>query len=447
MKINLGRLIAGLGIVLGVCALIVVGSVLRFRGSDQICRGVRVAGIDVGGMSKAQASDIVQNWAKKQANRKITLVALDRRWSGSQADMGVRVDWPASINKAFAVGRGPFLSSTICVLTPNGGCKTITPQYLVDPSRLQKTLHKVAGVVNAPHKDATLRVVDSHLQIQQDNIGLKLDEEASLAAVSQAVKKGENLIRLSVVPDPPDVTAKDAASIDTLLASFSTPFNKGKVARTHNLTLASNAINGIILKPGGVFSYNDSVGPRLVGRGYRSAQIFVRGKLEDGIGGGICQVSSTLFNAALMAGMTIIERSPHSQVVPYVAPGRDATVAYGYTDFRFENSAKNPIGIITSIEGSRLVVRLYGSASDKKEVTVTTNVLKRSSAGTKTVVDESLPEGQKKVIEQGAGGLQIVLYRKLKRIDGSDIIDTFKSTYRAQTTLYAVGPTPQTAAE
>jgi vancomycin resistance protein YoaR len=445
---KLARLALGLGVGIVVCALVVVALAVRFRTSATICRGVSIATVDVGGLSKDQASSAVQNWAREQASKNITLVALDRRWSGALSDMGVRIDWQPSIEQAYSLGRNDFsLNSIICALTSGGTGKSIAPRVLIDHSRLEKTLHKVAQAVNAPHKDARLKIVDSKLEIQQDVVGLQLDEKAALKAVSKGVQSGQSLIRLPVIPDHPEVTAKDAASINTVLASFSTPFNRGKVGRTHNLTLAAQSIDGIILKPGGVFSMNDTVGPRLAGRGYRIAQIYVQGKLEDGLGGGVCQVSSTLFNAALLAGLTIKERAPHSLVVPYVTPGRDATVAYGQTDFRFQNSAEHPIGIIANAQGSRLVIQIYGSASDKKEVSLSTSVVNRTAAGTKTIIDASLPEGHKQVVTKGSGGLQVVLHRKVKTADGADVSDSFKSTYRPLATLYAVGPTHEPTAE
>ena len=421
---------------------------LQFRSGSAICRGVCVSGIDLSGLTKAQASPIVRAWASKAAFRHVTLTAMDRRWSGTLASLGVRLDWRDAVDRAFAVGRSDFSpNSAICVLTSAGSGKMIVPRLFVDRSRLEKTLHKVSRAVNAPHRDARVRVVDSRLQIEQDSCGLQLDEKAAVGVVSRAVRMGQNLVRLPVVPDLPDVTAQDAAGIDTLLASFTTPFNRGKVGRTHNLTLAARSVDGVVLKPHQVFSINDVVGPRLAGRGYRLAQVYIKGKLEDGIGGGVCQVSSTLFNAVLLAGLTVKERRPHSQVVPYVSPGRDATVAYGQTDFRFENSSTSPIGIVASVKGSRLTVQIYGAAADKRDVKIYTSVIRRMIAGSKTIVDGSLPEGKRQIVEKGARGLEVVLYRRLKKPDGSDAVETIRSRYAPQQAIVAVGPTTQAVAE
>ena len=204
------------------------------------------------------------------------------------------------------------------------------------------------------------------------------------------------------------MTAADAAGIDTLLSRFSTHFNSGKFDRTHNLTLAARALNGVILKPGQRFSYNDIVGPRAMGRGFRNAIIFVKGKQEPGLGGGICQVSSTLYNTVLLAGLKVIERSHHSRTVVYVPPGRDATVAYGLRDFRFVNSNSSPICVMSGVAGSRLTIDIYGSAADKKDISITTSESRRVPAGREIVVDDSLRPGQRKIIEKGSSGVSVV---------------------------------------
>lgn len=448
LRTKLGRCAAGLGIVVVVCVLVGLAFVLQFRGGSTICRGVLVSGIDLGGLTKAQASPILQAWASNRAYRGVTLTAMGRRWSGTLASLGVRLDWQDAIDRALLVGRKDFsVNSAVCVLTSGGTGKQIVPRLLVDPARLRKTLSKVARAVNAPHKDARIRVVDSHLQIQQDSCGAELDEKAAVGVVSQAVRMGQNVIRLPVVPDPPEVSAQDAAKINTLLSSFTTSFNRGKRGRTHNLTLAARCVDGIVLKPGQMFSCNETVGPRLVGRGFQIAQVYIKGKLEDGIGGGVCQVSSTMFNAVLLAGLAVKERSPHSQIVPYVSPGRDATVAYGLRDFRFENSNTSPIGIVTNVKGSRLTVQIYGAAADKKEVKLSTSVVRRMIAGSKTVVDDSLPEGAKHTVEKGARGLEVVLYRRVTKPDGSNAVETMRSRYAPQRAIIAVGPTAQALPE
>lgn len=445
---KLGRLARALGVVTAICAIVLLAVILHFVHGSRICKGVSVSGIDLSGMTKDEAAPLVRAWAVKQAERSVTLTAMDRRWTGTLSSLGVRADWQDAVERAFSVGReGIWLNSAVCVLTRWGVGKHIIPKLRVDRDRLAKTLSKVSDAVNHPHKDARIRVVDSRIVIDQDSCGVKLDEKAALGVVARAAALGGNVVPLPIVEDRPDVTARDAAGIDTHLSSYTTSFNAGKRGRTHNLVLAARCIDGVVLKPGQVFSYNDVVGPRLVGRGFQMAQVYIRGKLEDGIGGGVCQVSSTLFNAVLLAGLKVRERSPHSQVVPYVSAGRDATVAYGHRDFRFENSNTSPVGLVSTVRGSRLTIGVYGSALDKKTVKVYVGRSSRTDAGVKTVVDATLPEGAKRLVEKGATGVSVVLYRKITMPDGTDAVETMRSRYAPQKATYAVGavaaPSPE----
>ena len=448
LKSKLGRAAAILGGIVAVCVLAALAITLVFGNGDSICKGVSISGVDIGGMSKADAASAVREWAHERVHRNITLTALDRRWSGTLASLGLRIDWQESVDRAFLVGRkGSILNRAICVLTNGGSGKRIVASPLVDASRLDQTLTKVAAAVNRPHQDARLVVVDGKLQVKQDASGIKLDKEAAAGVVTRAVSSGRNFVQLPIVVDPPQVTSKDLAEINTLLASFTTPFNAGKRGRTHNLRLGARAISGKVVMPSQVFSFNDTIGPRLVGTGFQIAQIYVRGELVDGIGGGICQVSSTLFNAVLLAGLKVVERSPHPEAVPYVAAGRDATVAYGHKDFRFQNTNKMPIGIVTMVRGSNVTVQLYGSAQDRREVKVFTGKRRRVAAGSKTVVDATLDAGVRKVVEKGVSGADVVLYRKMVGPDGKDLIDAFHSRYAPHKAVIAVGITPTVTSE
>lgn len=439
-----GRWMVALVIVVVVVLLGAAAMTIRFAGSDRICSGVCVSGNEIGGLTQDRAKQIIQDWAIEQAHRDITLTAMDRRWGGTLSSLGLRVDWHDAVARAYAVGReGNAVNRAICALTGCGVGKHIDARLLIDKDRLQETLSKVNKAIGAPHRDARIHIVDSRIQIEQDSCGTKLDEAAAVGVVSKAVLAGEHVVPLPVVPDPPDVTASDVQGIDALLASYTTSFNRGKVGRTHNLTLAAKSIDGTILKPGQEFSYNKAVGPRLEGRGFQMAQVYIKGKLEDGIGGGVCQVSSTLFNAVLLAGLVVKERNPHSQLVPYVTAGRDATVAFGHLDFRFQNANTAPIGVVSQVKGNRLNIRIYGSAQDKKVVSIYTSRVKRTPAGSKMLVDQTLAQNAKHVVEKGASGAEVILYRKIIMPDGKDSVEAIRSRYKPQNTVYAVGPTAQ----
>jgi hypothetical protein len=147
--------------------------------------------------------------------------------------------------------------------------------------------------------------------------------------------------------------------VNKLLSSKTTYFDASLVNRTTNIRLAAKAINGTVIDAGKVFSFNRTVGPRYASKGYKEAVIFLNGKKDKGLGGGICQVSSTIYNAVLGAGLMVVERHAHSLPVTYVAPGRDATVFYGVQDFRFKNNTKSKVIITTIVGTNYITVQLW----------------------------------------------------------------------------------------
>lgn len=165
----------------------------------------------------------------------------------------------------------------------------------------------------------------------------------------------------SLLTEPvPDITvsaAEDDSPAKTL-GSFSTEFNANNKRRTNNIVRASEAIDRHIVQPGETFSYNETVGPTSKENGYQLSTIFIKGKQFEGYGGGVCQVSSTLYNAAANAGMTIVERHDHSKPVPYVEKGKDAATSYGGIDFKFENNKTVPVKIESHVDGGTISIAI-----------------------------------------------------------------------------------------
>ena len=143
-----------------------------------------------------------------------------------------------------------------------------------------------------------------------------------------------------------------------IISTFKTSFANGRQGRVTNITLSAKSINGWIIQPNHVFSYNTAVGPSTQERGYQLATVFVNDQEIQGYGGGICQTSSTLYNAALEAGLTIVERHPHTKEVFYVPQGKDAATSYGCIDLKIQNNRKYPIMICSYINGEEVVVEL-----------------------------------------------------------------------------------------
>ena len=207
-----------------------------------------------------------------------------------------------------------------------------------------------------------------------------------------------------------------------LRSSFFTSYYSSSPERKHNIILASKAINNYLLDVGQEFSFNRTVGERSEKRGYKQAKIIVGGEFVDGIGGGVCQVSTTLYNAVLLAGLEITEYHPHSLSVNYVAPSFDAMVNSGWADLRFVNNTLNPIYIKSTADENRIKVEIYGEKTNQKLIrkSVITEEIFPEEPIVKIDKDGLYPElavGEQKIVRYAKNGLRSEGYL-IKMVDG-----------------------------
>ena len=269
--------------------------------------------------------------------------------------------------------------------------------------------------------------------------GVDFDVEAAKELLKE--DKDEYVIKLTITE--PEITLDEIGTeaFPDQLSTFTTRYDVSDVDRSTNLRLASEKINGTVLKPGETFSYNKTVGARTIAAGYKNAKVYESGKVVDGIGGGICQVSSTLYNAALLANLEIVERRNHQFVTSYVGAGRDATVVYGQTDFKFKNTRKYPIRIVVTTNAGILKISIFG-IKEENEYTFKFNTKTVSSIPytTQYIEDSSLPAGTEKVEQKGANGLITETYIT-KMLDGKVVSTELlsKDTYSAMTRIIRRG--------
>ncbi|MBO8158313.1 MAG: VanW family protein [Thermosyntropha sp.] len=194
-------------------------------------------------------------------------------------------------------------------------------------------------------------------EIIPEQDGIIVDVEKTLSKVL-AADENEKL-DLEIIKIHPRYSAEDLERVNRIIGSYYT-YISGSYARFNNISLGSKAINNVIVWPEEVFSFNETVGPRTPERGYMPAPIIMMGSMDVGYGGGVCQVSSTLYNAVLKAGLEVIERHMHSKPVHYVPKEMDATVDYGSLDLKFKNNTLNPVIIKSEVKNGRLVVQIWG---------------------------------------------------------------------------------------
>lgn len=253
--------------------------------------------------------------------------------------------------------------------------------------------------------------------------------------------KEEYIIPLKITH--PEITTDKIGSegFPDLLAEFSTNYNPGAKDRTTNLRLASNKINNTVVLPGETFSYNKVVGKRTTEAGYKEAPSYAGGKVVNDIGGGICQITSTLYNAVVLANLDIVSRSNHQFVPSYVKAGRDATVVYGAIDFKFKNTRKYPIKIKSTVSGGVARVQIYGMKEETGyEVKIETKIT--GSIPMKTVYedDPTLEKGKEKVEQKGHNGTYSEAY-KVVYLNGKVVSRTLlsKDKYNQMSTIIKRG--------
>lgn len=243
----------------------------------------------------------------------------------------------------------------------------------------------------------------------------------------------------------PNVTTNQIGNeaFPDLLSQFSTSFTSSGYNRSNNIILSSAKLNGLVLMPGEEFSYNQAVGQRTKAAGFRKAGAYSNGKVIQEVGGGICQVSSTLYNAVLYANLEIVERTNHYFNPGYVKAGLDATVSWGGPDFRFKNNRNYPIRIVTDTSGKKLKVYIYGLKTDD-DCTVVLDPRYISSVPYKTTYqkDPSLATGETRVISSGSNGCKTATYKYVYDKNGTLISSECisRDTYSPHNKVVAVGP-------
>lgn len=268
--------------------------------------------------------------------------------------------------------------------------------------------------------DAFYKVENSVATLVPHIVGRQIDKTA-LEGIISGLEKTENTEHtLPVNFISPAVTSEIAASmlfrdeLGTANTYFSTSTENGR-NRKFNMGLAVEKINNMVLAPGQEFSFNDVVGPRDLEHGYKLAHVYIGGKITDGIGGGICQVSTTMYNAILKADLTVTERRNHSFTVAYVPLGQDATAYYGGTDFRFVNSGNWPIQLLATIKGNRIYFTIKGTLETPgKTVIISSKILKETPFTVKYTDDPTLTVGTEKEVQEGMNGYIVETYKTIK---------------------------------
>ena len=414
-----GRITLIVCLIVILVAAVLAGVAASFLRAETIYSGVRVAGTDLGGLSVTDAEARLSPIASSLADKDFALHLGEEVRATTFHDIGGAVDIAKTARAAYGVGRnGNVLHRVSEIVSARRHGLSVPVAYSFDRDVAERCLTDLARKADRKPINASLVIEGGSISVIPEKSGIKLDVAKSLERLTASANAGAGEADLIIAADKPDVTSDDLQGIDGVLGSCSTPYHAYQRDRTHNLKIACREINGTLVKPGEVFSYNKVVGPRLRELGFRDAPMFVDGQVEPGTGGGVCQVSTTVYNAALLADMKILRRSHHSRPVVYAPVGRDATVAYPAVDLKFENTSDAPIYIAASVGKRTVDVTIFGRKVDGRKIQLVSAGHSVYGAPVTRKIRESGKPAKPVVLDRGMAGHRISTYRVISQ-DGA----------------------------
>lgn len=415
--------------------------------SDYFLPGVHIASVSVSGYDLDGAADLLQAELNYLSDTTLSFYYRDYRYD---TRLGEVVKSPDPQKIVFNIWEREKKRSLISKILNLNGAKTI--EYPIKITYDEHQLNNIGSLwqenLDSDYVNARLEIDPAlGLMILPSQKGLKVDVPSTLALLPIQWNQSENLlIKIVANEENPRVNESDLKDMGEI-AAFSTWYNPNQINRSHNVVLATRAINTTMVKPGEVFSYNKTVGRREYDNGYRDAMVIIGDKFEEGLGGGICQVSSTLYNACLFAGLKIIERHPHNLAVAYVPLGQDATVSYDQQDFRFQNNFDDPVYIWAIVGNGKVTMKIYSKLKYKQKIQVSHVVDQVIDFKEITETKEDLPPGTTKVEQNGSPGYVVRAFRTFYNSDGSVARQEqlSRDNYRPLNRRVLVGPSETSA--
>lgn len=375
--------------------------------------GLRAGGVDIGGLDDKALKVRLGEIAARVVDQKIVLQHKDLRVQARRGEVGIQVDVEALDLLAHEAGKtGDPLGDLRAWRRARRGELDLAVPLRLDGARAVEFLDEIKELVDRAPRDAHLDL-DQHT-IAEEQAGLLVEIYETLVRVGEAVRTGASTVELAVMEVPARVTRKELAGIDisTVVGTWETHYSTNRVDsdRTYNLKVGADHLNGHVLKPHEIFSFNQVVGDRTEKEGYRVAPVIAGGELVDGLAGGMCQIASTLHAAAFFAGVEILSSTPHSRPSAYIPLGLDSTVVYPSTDLKIRNPFDFPLILHYQVNQGTVKVEILGKERPH-QVLFEREILKETQFGTARRSDSSAPAGQKLILQAGYPGYHVVRRR------------------------------------
>lgn len=391
---------------------------------DKIAMGVFLDEVNVSGMTKEEAIIAVNDHVAAKGEETVTFTIDGEPLEVSRGSLGVAWNNAEVVDEAMALGKtGNVIRKYKEMKDLEFNDKVFSLTYTADAELIQTVVTEECTKFNKEAVDMGLEKTSNGFVVLEGENGVVVDEAAAVDAVKAYIEEeftgAGASIEIPVMIDEPQGSKEELAKVKDVLGTFKTSYKSSGANRSKNVSTGAGHINGTVLYPGETFSTYEYVSPFSVANGYAMAGSYLNGKTVESLGGGICQVSSTLYNAVLMAELEVVERSPHSMMVSYVQESADAAISGTYKDFKFKNNSDAPIyieGYTTS--DKQVVFTIYGQETRpaNRKITYTNKVLSVTPAVTQLIADGAQGIGYR-MVESGHNGCKAELYKNVY-IDG-----------------------------
>ena len=439
--------------VLGVAlmAFLVVYFVMRNAvnkvAADIIWDNIYIETVDVSGMDAKEANKALEDLAAEYKGQTIKLVAEKSEAEVTLEELGFQIkEVDKLVEKAVSYGKkGSVWKRYQDIKELREKAVRLKASYSIEQEAVEKVISEKFSTLEGAAVNASLKRENGQFVITEGKAGVKVDTEASIQNMKEHFGKdwefqGAETITLVTTVDEPDVTKEQLQQVKDVLGTYSTTF-KANNNRGKNIANATSRINGTVLMPGEVMSASDSMGSRNAANGYLEAGSYLNGETVESYGGGVCQVSTTLYNAVILSELEIVERSSHSMIVDYVKPSMDAAISEGVLDLKIKNNTEAPIYIEGYTNGGTLTFTVYGKEyrPASRKVAYISETLSSTDPGKKFVATADAVGTYKKAVSAHMG-IKAKLWKVVTE-NGTEVSrEQFnKSSYKASPAVYHVG--------
>ncbi|HHU71265.1 MAG TPA: hypothetical protein GXZ21_04415 [Clostridiales bacterium] len=415
---------------------------------DRIADGVYIDEVDVSQMTKDEAAIAVDNFIQNLQHKEIIITVGEKSARTTLGDMGYSYNLNDSLDEAYAIGRvGNLIKRYKEIKDIEQANKVFPLEFTMDDAKLKEFIAKEIGAFNIEPVNASLKRKNGQFVYTDHIVGSKVNVDLTSDTIMNIIlynwDRTDINVQAFMEEDMPKYTRKDVEKVNSILGSFSTEYKSSAEGRAANLANGAKLINNAVIYPDEVFSGYEYLTPFTPANGYYSAGAYAGGKVIDSIGGGACQVTTTLYNAVLFAELEVVERAAHSMTISYADLGRDAAIAGTYKDLKFMNSTDYPILIEAYTKGRRITFNIWGydERSNNRKIKFETIVKSETKPPADVVTeDPTQPTTYRKVTQSAHTGYKAELY-KIVYEDGVEVSRTLvnKSTYMPAPRYVTIG--------